>query len=254
MAAEQSARIAELLKDAPEPVAGKKLKDDLRARERWKPKEVTAFLKQAVAEGAVYAWPKSRFWARNPADVARSAALDLSAEAAMPKKELIAQTGARSFGSGKAATGAVAALLGSGALKKAKLVGKTELIYRAGDLRGLVTASYGALARELRKLGLVEAPEVTPPVEPGAALADRILEAVKRLQPGPAVPVTVQALRSAMPGVGKTEFDRAVIQLADRLVVYLTSHDHGWALAEAEREQLVFDGGQKLYVAVTLRD
>jgi hypothetical protein len=74
------------------------------------------------------------------------------------------------------------------------------------------------------------------------------------MQSSPGAPVSLPQVRAAFPLTEKAEFDRAVLALADEQKVYLTQHDHGWAMPEAERDLLVHDGGTRLYVAITLRD
>lgn len=84
-------------------------------------------------------------------------------------------------------------------------------------------------------------------------LADQIHQRLRQMTPADPAPVTVQQLRAAFPGADKQEFDQAVLALAQQHRVWLTTHDHGWALPPDGRDQLVFDGGRNLYVAVTLR-
>ncbi len=244
--------IAEYLAAAMAPAPVRKLLKDLR---------VTAdAVDEAVRSGQAFVWPKQRgavrYWRVDPEALVRKEALDAVAARALTKPELVKAVGTRSYGAGsKTIQAAVAALVREGALGVAKPVGATALLYDPRRPQALVDRSIDMVRERLRKLGIDAAasePAHTP--APETPLAERILEAVGRLQPAPLVPVTAQALRAALAGVSQTEFDACVITLADQRKLYLTTHDHGWALPEAERETLVWDGGAKLYVAVTLRD
>lgn len=87
----------------------------------------------------------------------------------------------------------------------------------------------------------------------GTVNADSLLASIRRMQISHGVPVSLPRVRAAFPGTEKAEFDRAVLALADQQQVYLTRHDHGWAMPEADRALLVHDGGSRLYAAVTVR-
>ena len=183
----------------------------------------------------------------------------------MSKNDLIASVNRRAHNCGaKTAGDAVALLVKEGALKTAKTVSLKAFYYNAAVPAGLVRTSLAVLIERLLKAqvseteirALLDWPQAAAaaPAETTAAWPDRILDAIRRLESVPSAPVTVQSLHAALPELSKTDFDRLVISLADRQRIYLTTHDHGWALPDPEREQLVWDGGQKLYVAVTLRD
>lgn len=246
----------EILRELSGPATAKKLKSELRRRERWTDEQAAASIEQGIAAGEVFVWPRYRnavrYWTRDPAVETRAAAVAAASDRALPRRALVTAIAANAHHCGKAAAeAAVKSLLSEGALRAARVMGPTPLLYATPQ--ALVKGATAILTERLRALG-VEA-QAPVPVEPHAAepAAERLLAAVRRLQPAPAVPVTVHSLRAALPDLDKQAFDRAAIELADRQQVYLTTHDHGWALSESERGQLIFDGGQKLYVAVTLR-
>jgi hypothetical protein len=244
------------LSEAPAPVTQKKMEKDLKVNE--------ASLGEAAASGRVFAWPKyrgaPRYWYRDPAAVVRDAVASVLAGAAMPKKDLAAKAAKLSFNCPKKVVdAAISALVKDGAVKTAKPVGPGALYYSPAHPEALVRSAHEMVDERLRRSGVdtglrtsEPVPASTPP--PDAGLAGRILETVRRLQPAAGVPVTVQSIRAAVRDAGKESVDQAILALADQQKVFLTVHDHGWALPEAQREELVFDGGQKLYVAVTLRD
>lgn len=244
--------IVAYLAAAAAPVAIKKIPKSLRPTQ--------ALLDDAVRAGRAWAWPKLRgavrYWHSDPDAAIRNEALAAVAERAMTKAELVKTVARRAHSCGtKAADTAVKALIREGALAAAKTVGPTALLYDPRRAQALAEASLAIVRERLRKLD-IDAACVAPAavLQPAAPLADQILEAVARLQPGPMIPVTAPALRAALPAVSKAEFDACVLSLADGQKLFLTLHDHGWALPETEREQLVWDGGTKLYVAVTPRD
>jgi hypothetical protein len=59
----------------------------------------------------------------------------------------------------------------------------------------------------------------------GPGTADRMLEAMRKLEPRWTAPVSIRELREAMSGVDAAEFDRAALELRDGRRVYLSEHD-----------------------------
>lgn len=100
-----------------------------------------------------------------------------------------------------------------------------------------------------------QAGTVTPPKVPSVEVPDAarmILDEIAGMEQAPGVPVTLRALRERLPKIDRQTFDKAVTQLADEGRIYLVEHDHGWALPESERGDLLQAGG-KLYVGAKLR-
>ncbi len=192
------------------------------------------------------------------AAAAREKLLEIASTRAL-SKEALAKEAARNFRkccSTKKIEKLIAGLVREGLLRPAvAVVGRGTLYYRSGVALPLVNA----FRERLAKLGLApgEIDRALAPQTGGSFAAEelltRLLDKVRELEEAPGVPVTVHRLRAAFPRVPKADFDRAVIELADRRQIYLVPHDHGWALPEPEREKLVHDGGVKLYVGVQLR-
>ena len=242
--------IVRYLEGEPAPVSRAKLSKDLRLTA----KQADAHLSEAVRSGAAFQWPRLRgavrYWHRDPAVLVREEILNVAAGSALTRRELVRAISPRAHDCGtKIVQSTVRALLEEGWLRSGKTIGPA-LCYRTDRPRPLVEASFAALSERLRRLGIEDAEMATADVSPAEALFDQIV----LLQPAPGIPVTVRSLRAAMPGMSKAEFDAAVLSLADQRRIYLTTHDHGWALPEAERHELVWNGGRKLYVAVTLVD
>jgi len=142
---------------------------------------------------------------------------------------------------------------------RSRKLGKVTYIYAgAPGLIDLLLRENGLTRDDLRLyLSVGDGSSATASVAPPTAVAnltEGLLAAVRRMQVSPGAPVSLPQVRAAFPGTEKAEFDRAVLALADQQQVYLTQHDHGWAMPEAERGLLVHDGGTRLYVAITLRD
>lgn len=253
----QSSEIAEYLGNTPAPVAVKTLLTDLGLRRRISVAEVSSSLEQAVRERKAFAWPKyrnsPRYWNRDPSAVLHETILEIAAARVTTKTELVKSAATLAHNHpARAARAAVTALIKEGTLKAAKPVDQL-LVYRADAPGALIDAAMVQLARRLKKLG-VDCTNLGKLAINARALPERVLDSVRRLQPAPGLPVTVQSLRSALPDCSKPDVDNAVLSLADNHKLFLITHDHGWALPEENRQQLVWDGSQKLYVAVTLRD
>ncbi|MCW5979323.1 MAG: hypothetical protein KIT09_14705 [Bryobacteraceae bacterium] len=264
------------VEQAAAPVRAATLRKDMRAAQRWKRARTDEIANAAVAAGVVFAWGSGRnprYWRREAGEFLRERVLEAASEVALPKTELAKRASRAAHDAGpKQAGAAIAELLKEGALKQVKaIVGGGTLFHTASVPEALLRASAEALVAKFRTLGMdaaqvaqafrvVSSPEHTPLTAPPAGpaaetdVAERALQILRQLQGGPAVPVTVYRLRAAMPEASKPELDRAVMALAATQRVYLTRHDHGWALPEDERERLVHDGGANLYVAITIRD
>jgi Recombinase len=82
--------------------------------------------------------------------------------------------------------------------------------------------------------------------------ADRMLEEMRKLEPGWTAPVSIRELREAMTGVDAAEFDRAALELWREQRVYLSQHD----FPQGERPETVkcmVRHGDRYFVAITAR-
>jgi hypothetical protein len=88
--------------------------------------------------------------------------------------------------------------------------------------------------------------------QPGTvqSTSDRMLEVMRKLEPGWTVPVSIRELREAMPGVDAAEFDHAALELRNQQRVYLSQHD----FPQGERPEalrLLVREGDRYFVAIT---
>ena len=243
----------------PAPVAAKRLE-----------KELSRFgcsTADALQQGLIIAWPRYRgtvrFWHTHPDTFARQRMIVIAQRIAMKRPELVMAASREAHNCGRTVAGNVLkALISEGILKEAR-IGTLRLCYAAAYPESLIRPAIEPVLSNLQRLGVRDSaihetfneiqPAKSQPEQRTTAISDAIYQAATRLQPAPGVPVLMRDLRSAVEAE-KTEFDAGVLSLADAQKVYLTTHDHGWALPEIERQHLVWDGGQKLYVALTVRE
>lgn len=169
-------------------------------------------------------------------ELARRRLIELLTEKPLANEELIRQTASvfqRCYGQ-KLVARLIASLVREGVL--ARLPAK-RFLYRPDAPKPLLDA-----------LGLKF--EVKPPPAAPEDLAERILAKIAELEEAPYVPVIVDKLRPAFPGLSKEEFDRAVVALADLGRVYLVPNR---VFTDEEREMLIHDGEGSYYGSVGLR-
>jgi hypothetical protein len=89
---------------------------------------------------------------------------------------------------------------------------------------------------------------------PAAAMAPDLIGVMRQIEPGVDRGALVGArdLRRAV-RMQKTQFDRAVLELARQGRLSLHRHDYPASLSAAEREELVTDGSGSYYVGMALR-
>lgn len=261
--------VRDLLRSEPAPRTLKQVQKELHRKHSWTEAQIVEAMREAVASGVAHSWPQyqksPRYWHCNAEQFLRDRMLEIAAEIALTKKDLVPKAARAAHHSRAQAELMHKTLVTEGELKRARaLVGQSTLFYRSGAPQAILAALVQALREKLRRFGLNESDLVQvlssrpdpweAPAERVADLSKHILEMLRQLQSGPAMPVTVHRLRAAFPGVSKTDFDQAALALAEQRCVYLTTHDHGWALPESEREHLVYGGDRNLYVAITLRE
>lgn len=181
-----------------------------------------------------FGWPEKEVLAALR-ELARRRLIELLTEKALGNEELIRQTAIvfrRCYGQNLVAR-LIASLVREGVL--ARLPAK-RLLYRPDAPKPLLDA-----------LGLKL--EVQTPAAP-EDLAERILAKIAELEEAPYVPVIVDKLRPAFPGVSKEEFDRAVLRLAGERRIYLVP---ARVFREEDREVLIHDGKGSYYGSLGLR-
>jgi hypothetical protein len=243
----------------------------MKTRHRLTSEDVDSALTELVRNQDAYDWPAfrrvPRYWHCDPDAYIRDRILEIASEVALTKPELVSRATKKAHRCSKSRVDSgVAALIRERDILKANAAGKT-LYFKAGASKALIAGALELLRQSLMRAGITDAEirnagaglsekaaQPVSEIESTPQLADRILGALRELEPAPGAPVTAKALRSRVADAEKTEFDRAVMQLAERQQVYVTKHDHGWALPESEREQLIHDGGTNLYVAVATRE
>lgn len=182
-----------------------------------------------------FGWPEKEVLAALR-ELARRRLIELLTEKALGNEELIRQTAKvfrRCYGQDLVKR-LIASLVREGVL--ARLPAR-RLLYRPDAPQPLLDA-----------LGLKF--EVKSPAAAPADLAERILAKIAELEEAPYVPVIVDKLRPAFPGLSKEEFDRAVVALADLGRVYLVPNR---VFTDEEREMLIHDGEGSYYGSVGLR-
>jgi hypothetical protein len=255
----------EVLNSESAPLTAKKLQQKMRARYRIAPAEVTAALTELVQNQTAHVWPAlrgsaARYWHSDANSYIRERIIEIASGVALPRKDLEIRAARLSHCSRTPIEKSLRELIREGRIVKARTVGKSELLFASGATKALIASSLDLLKELLLRFGIpeaeirgagfgVESRETPAPLD----LGRRILDGLRDLQPSPGAPVTVRALRVRLADVSKPEFDQAVMKLADQQRVFVTRHDHGWALPEAEQQQLIHDGGTNLYVAVALR-
>lgn len=81
--------------------------------------------------------------------------------------------------------------------------------------------------------------------------SDRMLEEMRKLEPGWRVPVSIRELRRAMSRVDAAEFDRAALALRNERRVYLSQHDFPQG-EPPEALRLLVREGDRYFVAITV--
>jgi len=222
-------------------------------------------------DGRAVQWPPKtasappRYWMRRPREVAAAALIEAVANAALSASDLqkkLARHAARFSAAQRREL--VESLLPALAAEKKVFVhpapGKGKPAYgsrppEAARYVGKLRKELEALAASLASAGitreqLLDALRASPASAPAAApLAARVTEYLKSRPGG----IGVGQLRDEL-GVGKAEFDQAVLDLYRQQRVYLDRHDWPMGLSQEARDQLVSDGAGNYYVVIGLQD
>jgi len=255
--------VVELLSAAAKPLTFRQLKERARLDEG----ELRNTLETATAQGRAFRWPDYRrlqyFWSQSAEQAARDAVMEISSKLALSQTALIAQARKRVPGfSPKAMQPIVASLMAEGKLQKvAAFSSSGKLLMRPGDGAAYAASARAFIEQKFRKAGLD--PSVffaSSPSRDGKAVPNAsanapglLLSAVQSLQSSQGVPVTAQRLRQHLPGLSKSEFDAAALDLRVQQRVFLTLHSDPFKLPESERDPLIDGGDGTYYVSIALR-
>lgn len=126
-----------------------------------------------------------------------------------------------------------------------------EVIKQAGEkVQPYLERAWAQIQKDYEKLS---AESRQPRTRPGDDLGLRIEDEMARLQNTPTSPVTLARLRERLPDVGKQEFDRGMLALAEKGRIALHGHDFPQGLSPEERNKLV-KIGDEYFSGATFRE
>ena len=258
--AELQSAVLETLRKSAKPLHSLSIKKSLPKVFRVSELQVSEVLAQLTSLGSIHLWGKAGkrtvYSLTTPDQRARESLLQVLGEPASAKK-IIAAARQRLTGlpaASKLLTKALPTLVEEGLARRHPKTGETfsrppqnlpfedafaELIRRYS---GISPAELRAAA--LRILG------------PESNLEDSIQQALLAVQPAArqgAVASLIDVRRHLTPPPAKADFDQAVMDLARRGVLSLHEFMGHLQIVDEEREQLVFDGIERYYGAVTFR-
>jgi hypothetical protein len=254
-------RIAAALSGQKKPVTFKSLAKLMKAGGKFEAPFRDA-LEAAVASGEVYRWPDSRrvqyFWHVSPERAAREAILAAAAPCALSKADLSKAASRKLPGySAKGVEAMVSALVGEKQLQLVPgIAGRAKLLVRTGDRDAYLTAARLFIEKKIRSAGFDPAEYTarnSTQVDKPADAAALILEAVKRLEPVPGVPVSTLRLRNHLPNLAKGEFDAAALELRRNQQVFLSQHTDIWNISGEDKNLLIDGQDGTYYVAIAIR-
>jgi hypothetical protein len=252
------------------------IRKDFKKSDAWSAAATIQAVEGALSARAAFRWPSGKtykVWRIEPQAFVTERLLKAAGEVALAEPALLRRATAGKLANSKQAQEVFRKLVAEGALRRLPRVQGRGFVYApstgshaylassAGDLGKFFERfrQAGATNAEILAFMATSLGEAAPAVVPSTApqprqLADELYRKLRELTRGEMIPLTVHRLRAEFLTVPKADFDRAALELAEKQRVYLTTHDHGWALPQEEREQLVNDGGGNLYVAIALRD
>jgi hypothetical protein len=237
--------------------------------------EFEAYVDNLTREGQIHRWESGKtsyVWHTAPADYARSAALLIASDVAAPANKLASSVAAscfRLFSRSNCET-VLKTLVASGELRELPKPGassaKTKVVFAARSpeayLRTLAeyvsvlldkAEEFGASRQEfISALQRSRGKGVAVREDP---LQERVYRALERHQLSAGAHVAVGAVREdpELRDVSKSDFDRAVLRLADAQRIELAAHDDVYHLSEQDRKMLVFEEPNRYYVALATR-
>ncbi|MBV9504665.1 MAG: hypothetical protein JO323_06630 [Acidobacteriia bacterium] len=257
MSEELSQKLIDKLSASKSPVGYTALKKELVRKKAGVSEELLRnLLESAVTAGNVFRWgdyarKKQCYWTTSREAFFDDAIVEACAQQALAPSEI------RIPGlPPKTVTLRLKELVGEHRLKEFPRIGGEKKRF------GTSPESYASALRafvktKLSNAGLDESLFFGPVAVAGASdgMEDRILDALRRLEPAPNVPVASVALRRELEikDSQKAEFDQALLQLRDQKLVYLSRHDNPHALLPEDRNKLIDGGDGIYYVAANLR-
>jgi hypothetical protein len=251
-------RVTEVLKAAPRPLAFAALTKAAGISSD----ELKSALEAAAANGAAFRWPDFRksqyFWSCSPEKAAQDAVLARAAELALPRTALIEQARKSVPGFSKQAMERiVAGLIASHELQQVPAFTAGKLLVRSRTPSAYAACARIFLEKKFRQAGFDPSHFLQfQPVEGAPLTADagpQIIEAIRSLEPVAGVPVSTQRLRNRLPGLSKSHFDAAALELRKKQHVFLSLHHDPHSLPAQDRELLIDGGDGTYYVAIALR-
>jgi hypothetical protein len=180
-------------------------------------------------------------------EFARTQILEIASNCALTAPDLAQQARKKSHGyPEKLVRSLIKQLIKEKELRKYSGFGReSSLVGRAGH-----PAAYAEAARRFKEK--IDA-KVRAEVGSLDTAASSILEAMQRLEPLAAAPVSVKELRAAVPFLGKPEFDGAALALWSGRKVFLSRHDYPQSLPAEDLNLLVDGHDGNYYVAIRAR-
>jgi len=259
-----SERIIACVRAAEKPIAFGKL---LKAANATKAEaEFLDALTSATNGGQVHRWPDYRkvhyFWHASADEKAREAVLAVAAVQALSKTGLSKAAVKQVQGfPHKSMDLMISAIIAEKHLKAVPaFASNSKLFVLPNDSQAYFNAGRSFIEAKIRKadfdpaaffIGNSSAHDKLA-VVPEAA-ADLILEAVRKLEPVPGVPVPTLRLRNYLPNIAKSEFDAGALELRRRQEVFLSLHADHYNISETEKDFLIDGGDGTYYVGVALR-
>jgi len=227
------------LRTEPAPVTFAKLK---KAHVNKKVGVLEAHLRSALdselKSGNIFAWPKNRYWHKDPELELQTEIVALCATTARKKTE-IKLKGHKPKDVAATIERLVAART---LLKYPALAGSSVLFVSAGSREAYWAYVKAFVADKLKEAGIEE-----------ANIEEDIWDRLVKLEPDNDAPVSAARLREATSITDKRRFDEAVLKLWEQRRIHLSQHDDPHSLSTEDREELIDGKDGRYYVAITRR-
>jgi len=251
----------EALERAPAPLSLPQLYRQLTGPFKVPPKKKPEFKSQLENDATIFAWPKSRFWLRDPRAVAADAAVEIASSAPLSEKDLLKALKPKSFGfSGPPAKALIRALILERQLFEDPPWGKNRKLTSTPPdpepYRPALDAEIRPILEKYAALGITPQALVTELCNTQLASPVPLLAALERIEPRKGLVVAISKLRHdpELQNIPKADFDRAAMELFAQRHVYLHDHSAPHTLSAAERDELIDDGKGNYYVGIAWRE